>query len=145
MTISSIRVNQGGGIEFRDFTVSSSTYNGCNCAASGQSGYVVREITYRRIKMKQFFIRGADKISYIDGEVGPNGSEDGMNWISEPYQSSKPGDRHPLRRHEDPRLHEAQRGRARRLHRDRQRRRHHDPEHAHLDAAPTSRSSSGTI
>ena len=67
--------NQGGAIEFRDFTVTGDTYNGCNCASSGQSGAVVREITYRRIKMQQFFIRGADKISYIDGEVGPNDSE----------------------------------------------------------------------
>ncbi len=71
-----------------DFTVSGDTYNGCNCASSGQSGAVVREITYRRIKMQQFFVRGADKISYIDGEVGPNDSDDGMNWITEPYQST---------------------------------------------------------
>ena len=90
VTVSSLRVNEGGGIEFRDFTVTNSTYNGCNCAQTGQSGYVVREITYRRIKMKQFFVRGADRISYIEGEVGPNGSEDGMNWIGEGSQSSDP-------------------------------------------------------
>ena len=41
--------------------------------------------------MQQFFIRGADKISYIDGEVGPNGSEDGMNWITEPLPVERPG------------------------------------------------------
>jgi hypothetical protein len=90
VTVSSLRVNQGGAIEFRDFTVTGDTYNGCNCAASGQAGSVVREITYRRIKMQQLFIRGADKISYIDGEVGPNGADDGMNWITQPYQSSDP-------------------------------------------------------
>jgi chitodextrinase len=90
VTVSSLRVNQGGAIEFRDFTVNNSTYNGCNCVQSGQSGYITREVTYRRIKMKQFFVRGADKISYIDGEVGPNGNEDGMNWITEPYQSEDP-------------------------------------------------------
>ncbi len=88
--VSSVRVNQGSAIEFRDFTVTGDTYNGCNCASSGQSGAVVREITYRRIKMQQFFVRGADKVSYIDGEVGPNDSDDGMNWITEPYQSSDP-------------------------------------------------------
>ncbi len=90
VTVSSIRVNQGSAVEFRDFTVSGDTYNGCNCAASMQSGSIVREITYRRIKMQQFFVRGVDKISYIDGEVGPNDSDDGMNWITEPYQSSTP-------------------------------------------------------
>ena len=86
--------------------------------------------------MKQFFIRGADKISYIDGEVGPNGSEDGMNWIGESLPVDQARHGHPPRRHADPRLHEAQRGRARRLHRDRQRRRHRDPEHAHLELRP---------
>ncbi len=40
--------------------------------------------------MQLFYIRGADKISYIDGEVGPNGSDDRMNWIAEPYQSEDP-------------------------------------------------------
>ncbi len=90
VTVGGIRVNQGGGIEFRDFTVTDETYNGCNCAATGQAGSIVREITYRRIKMGLFYVRGVDKISYIDGEVGPNGSDDRMNWITEAYESEKP-------------------------------------------------------
>ena len=88
VAVTSLRVNQGGAIEFRDFTVTGDTYNGCNCPTSGQAGAVVREITYLRIKMQQFFIRGADKISYIDAEVGPNGSDDGMNWITAAYQTN---------------------------------------------------------
>ena len=32
--------------------------------------------------MRQFFIRGADHINYRNSEVGPNDSDDGMNWIT---------------------------------------------------------------
>ena len=38
--------------------------------------------------MRQFFVRGADHISYVDSEVGPNTSNDGMNWITAAYQTN---------------------------------------------------------
>jgi hypothetical protein len=82
VTVSSIDVTRGSYIEFRDFTVNASTYN----------RQEAQHITYRRVKMRQFFIRGSDHIRYLDGEVdGPDSAgQEGMNWITEPYQSSDP-------------------------------------------------------
>ena len=77
MTVGTIDITRGSHIEFRDFTVNAATYNRQRA----------QHITYRRIKMRQFFIRGADHIQYLDSEVGPNAAQDGMNWITEPYQS----------------------------------------------------------
>jgi hypothetical protein len=78
VTFASIRVTRGSYIEFRGFRVADDTYN--EAAA--------KWITYRSVSMRQFFIRGADHITYVSSTVGPNGSEDGMNWITAPYQSS---------------------------------------------------------
>jgi len=75
VTIDSIRVSHGSYIEFRGFRVVDDTYN--------EQG--ARHITYSYIKMRQFFIRGADHITYRYAEVGPNASDDGMNWITAPY------------------------------------------------------------
>jgi len=78
VTLSSVNIVRASYLELRNFTVTSSTYN--------------REraqwITYRNIKMRQFFIRGADHVSYYDSEVGPNTSDDGMNWITAAYQTN---------------------------------------------------------
>jgi hypothetical protein len=73
-----LEVARGSQIEFRDLTVSADTYN-----LPG-----AQHITYRRIKMRQFFIRGADHINYVDSDVGPNVSNDGMNWITAAYQTN---------------------------------------------------------
>jgi len=78
VTIDSIRVTRGSYITFRGFRVTDDTFN--------EQG--ARWITYSWIKMRQFFIRGADHISYRYSEVGPNGSDDGMNWITAPYQTN---------------------------------------------------------
>jgi hypothetical protein len=78
VTINDIDITSASNVEFRNFTITNSTYN--------RQG--AQWITYRNIKMRQFFIRGADHISYIDSEVGPNTSNDGMNWISAAYQTS---------------------------------------------------------
>ena len=82
VTVGSIDITRGSYMEFRDFTVNASTYN----------RQQAQHITYRRIKMRQFFIRGSDHIQYLDGEVdGPDSAaQEGMNWITEPYQSSDP-------------------------------------------------------
>ena len=80
VTLSSVNIVRASYLELRNFTVTSSTYN--------RQG--AQWITYRGVKMRQFFIRGSDHVSYIDSEVGPNTSDDGMNWISEPYQSTDP-------------------------------------------------------
>jgi hypothetical protein len=77
VAVNSINVVNGSDIEFRDMTVNESTYN--------RQG--AQRITYRWIRMQQFFIRGADHIAYIQSEVGPNDSSDGMNWISAAYQT----------------------------------------------------------
>ena len=78
MTVDDLDIKRGSHIEFRDLTVSADTYN-----LPG-----AQHITYRRIKMRQFFIRGADHISYVDSDVGPNVSNDGMNWITAAYQTN---------------------------------------------------------
>jgi hypothetical protein len=78
VTVNSIDVTSGSHIEFRDMTTTRETYN--------RPG--AQWITYRRIKMRQFFIRGADHISYIDSEAGPNTNDDGMNWITAAYQTN---------------------------------------------------------
>jgi chitodextrinase len=80
VTLQSITAHRVSRVEFRDFTVNSSTLN------RQQASW----ITYRGIKMRQFLVRSADHISYIDSEVGPNGSEDGMNWITAAYQTDDP-------------------------------------------------------
>jgi len=80
VTLSSVNIVRASYLEMRNFTVTSSTYNRQDA----------KWITYRNIKMKQFFVRGSDHVSYYDSEVGPNGTEDGMNWITEPYQSNDP-------------------------------------------------------
>ena len=82
VTVGSIDITRGSYMEFRDFTVNASTYN----------RQQAQNIIYRRIKMRQFFIRGSDHIQYLDGEVdGPDSAaQEGMNWITEPYQSSDP-------------------------------------------------------
>ena len=77
-TFGDIDVTSGSHIEFRDFTVTRETYN--------RPG--AQWITYQRVKMRQFFIRGADHISYVDTEAGPNVSDDGMNWITAAYQTN---------------------------------------------------------
>ena len=62
VTVGSIDITRGSYMEFRDFTVNAATYN----------RQQAQHITYRRIKMRQFFIRGSDHIQYLDGEVdGP--------------------------------------------------------------------------
>jgi chitodextrinase len=80
VTLRDLEVTQGAHIVFQDFNVTGDTYN--------RQG--AQYITYLRIKMGLLYVRGADHISYIDGEVGPNDSNDYMNWITEPYQSSDP-------------------------------------------------------
>ena len=82
VTVGSIDITRASYVEFRDFTVSAATYN----------RQEAQNIIYRRIKMRQFFIRGSDHIQYLDGEVdGPDSAaQEGMNWITEPYQSSDP-------------------------------------------------------
>lgn len=77
VAVHDLKVARGSQIEFRDFTVSADTYN----------LPAAQHITYRRMKMRQFFIRGADHISYLDSDVGPNVSNDGMNWITAAYQT----------------------------------------------------------
>ena len=77
MIVQDLDLDRGSHIEFRDLTVTADTYN--------RPG--AQNVTYRRVKMRQFFVRGADHISYIDSEVGPNSSSDGMNWISAAYQT----------------------------------------------------------
>jgi hypothetical protein len=76
VTLNSIRVVRGSYITFRGFRVLDDTYN--------EPG--AHRITYAWIKMRQFFIRGADHINYRHSEVGPNTSDNGMNWITAPYQ-----------------------------------------------------------
>jgi hypothetical protein len=78
VTVNNIDITSGSNIEFRNFTVTESTYT--------RPG--AQFITFRGIKMRQFFIRGADHISYYDSEVGPNTSNDGMNWITAAYQTN---------------------------------------------------------
>jgi chitodextrinase len=78
VTLSSVNIVRASYLEMRNFTVTSSTYN--------RQG--AQWITYRGIKMRQFFIRGADHVSYYDSEVGPNVSDDGMNWITAAYQTN---------------------------------------------------------
>jgi hypothetical protein len=78
VTVHDLDIDRGSHIEFRDLTVTEDTYN------LGAAEYV----TYRRVKMRQFFVRGADHISYIDSDVGPNVSNDGMNWITAAYQTN---------------------------------------------------------
>jgi len=80
VVLGSITVHRAAHIEFRDFTVNSSTLN----------RQQAQWITYRGIKMRQFLVRSADHISYIDSEVGPNDSNDGMNWITAAYQTTDP-------------------------------------------------------
>jgi chitodextrinase len=80
VTLADLEVTRGAHVEFRDFTVTTDTYN------RPEAQYV----TYRRIKMRDFFVRGADHISYIDSDVGPNTGADEMNWITAPYQSTDP-------------------------------------------------------
>jgi chitodextrinase len=80
VVLGSITVHRAAHIEFRDFTVTSSTLN------RQQASW----ITYRGITMRQFLVRSADHISYIDSEVGPNGSNDGMNWITAAYETTDP-------------------------------------------------------
>jgi chitodextrinase len=80
VTFGGITVVRASHIEFRDLTITTDSYNRQNASY----------ITWRRITMRDFFVRGADHISYIDGEVGPNDNSDVMNWITEPYQSSDP-------------------------------------------------------
>jgi len=77
VTLASIRVVRGSHITFRGFRVLDDTYN--------EQG--AQRITYSYVKMRQFFIRGADHITYRYSEVGPNGSDDGMNWITAPYET----------------------------------------------------------
>ena len=78
VTVDDLDIKRGSHIEFRDLTISEDTSN-----LPG-----AQHITYRRIKMRQFFIRGADNISYVDCDVGPNVSNDGMNWITAAYQTN---------------------------------------------------------
>jgi hypothetical protein len=78
VTVHNIDIDSGTHIEFRNLTVTESTYN--------RQG--AQWITYRHVKMRQFFIRGSDHIRYIDSEVGPNTNDDGMNFISAAYQTS---------------------------------------------------------
>jgi hypothetical protein len=78
VTLASIRVARGSYIEFRGFRVTDDTYN--------EPG--AQWITYRYVSMRQFFIRGGDHISYRSSNVGPNASDDGMNWISAAYQTN---------------------------------------------------------
>lgn len=78
VVLGSLRVTRGSYIEFRGFKVIADTYNDPGA----------RRITYRGMRMRQFFIRGADYISYISSRVGPNASNDGMNWITAAYQTN---------------------------------------------------------
>jgi chitodextrinase len=80
VTLGDIDVTSGAHIEFRDFTLTQDSYNRQNA----------QYITWRRISMRDFFVRGADHISYIDSDVGPNTGADEMNWITAPYQSTDP-------------------------------------------------------
>jgi chitodextrinase len=80
VVLQSITAHRVSRVEFRDFTVNSSTVNRQDASW----------ITYRGMKMRQFLVRSADHISYIDSEVGPNGNEDGMNWITAAYQTDDP-------------------------------------------------------
>jgi hypothetical protein len=75
VTLHSIRVVRGSYITFRGFRVVDDTYN--------EPG--AQRITYSFIKMRQFFVRGADHINYRNSEVGPNDTDDGMNWITAAY------------------------------------------------------------
>ncbi len=77
VTFESIRVTRGSYIEFRGFRVLDDTYN--------EPG--AQWISYRYISMRQFFIRGADHITYRSANIGPNASDDGMNWITAAYQT----------------------------------------------------------
>jgi hypothetical protein len=76
VTLNGIRVTRGSYMKFRGFRVNDDTFN--------EQG--AKWITYSYVKMRQFFIRGGDHISYRYSEVGPNASDDGMNWITAPYQ-----------------------------------------------------------
>ena len=80
VTFSSIRVVRGSYIEFRGFRVSNDTYN--------EAG--AKWISYRYMSMRQFFVRSADHILYEASNIGPNDSNDGMNWISAQYQKNDP-------------------------------------------------------
>jgi hypothetical protein len=80
VTLTDLEVTNGSYIEFRDFKVTGDTYN--------RSG--ARFVTYRRITMSVFLIRGADHIRYLSSNVGPNDSNDYMNWISAAYETSDP-------------------------------------------------------
>jgi hypothetical protein len=77
VVLDGLEVARGSHLEFRDLTVKTATYNRSDA----------QYVTYRRIKMRQFFIRGADHIRYFDSEVGPNVADDGMNWITAAYQT----------------------------------------------------------
>jgi hypothetical protein len=72
VTVHNIDIDSAAHIEFRNMTVTESTYN----------RPAAQWITYRGIKMRQLFIRGSDHIRYYDSEVGPNTNDDGMNFIS---------------------------------------------------------------
>jgi hypothetical protein len=80
VTVDNLEVTNGSHIEFRDFSVPGDTYT--------RPG--AQYITYRRITMGVFLIRGADHISYVDSNVGPNDSRDGMNWITAAYDKDDP-------------------------------------------------------
>ena len=75
VTVESIRVTRGSYIEFRGFRVIDDTFN--------EQG--ARHIAYSWIKMRQFFVRGADHVTYRYSEVGPNAADDGMNWVTAAY------------------------------------------------------------
>ena len=59
-------------LEFRDMQATGGTYNRAGAD----------DVTYRNVDMEDFFIRSASRISYIGGSVGPNDSQDYMNWIT---------------------------------------------------------------
>lgn len=79
VSVRKIDVTRAAHVEFQGMTVLEETYNRPEA----------QFVTYRGVKMTMFFIRGADHISYINSEVGPNsaGSEV-MNWISAAYATS---------------------------------------------------------
>jgi hypothetical protein len=78
--VADVEVTNGSHLEFRDLVVPGDTYNRAGA----------QYVTYRRVAMGLFFIRGADHIRYIDSEVGPNNANDYMNWISAAYDTSDP-------------------------------------------------------
>lgn len=67
----------GGMVEFQAMDVSVAYNRGS-----------ARDVTWRDVHIGLFYVRGTDRVSFIDADVGPNNGNGAMNWVSEEYQTT---------------------------------------------------------